>query len=42
MAYKIQFAASSKSQLGALSGSQRARILNAIETQLKYEPLVET
>lgn len=42
MPYRIEFAASVKSQLQALTAHQRATVLDAIESQLVHEPLVET
>jgi mRNA-degrading endonuclease RelE of RelBE toxin-antitoxin system len=42
MPYEIDFAASVKRQLEALTARQRATVLDAIEQQLTHEPLVET
>jgi len=42
MAYTIEFAQSVREQLRALSARQRATVLEAIEKQLPYQPLVET
>src|SRR4051812_48090993 len=42
MPYQIEFAASVKTQLEALTASQRALVLAVIEQQLVNEPLVET
>ena len=42
MAYEIEFAASVKLQVQALTADQRSRLWNAIEQQLLHEPLVET
>jgi hypothetical protein len=42
MAYEIEFAASVKPQVQALTADRRSRLWNAIEQQLRREPLVET
>ena len=42
MSYQIEFAASVKAQLEALSANDRVRLLEAIEQQLTHEPTVET
>ena len=42
MAYIIEFAASVKEHLKSLTANQRAKIIDSIEKQLVYEPLVET
>jgi mRNA-degrading endonuclease RelE of RelBE toxin-antitoxin system len=42
MAYEIRFAGSVKEQIRRLAGSQRARVLEAVEKQLSHEPLVES
>jgi len=42
MPYQVEFAASVRSQLSALTADERARVLAAVETQLLHEPLVET
>ncbi|MGH9363022.1 MAG: type II toxin-antitoxin system RelE family toxin [Thermoanaerobaculia bacterium] len=42
MTYRIRFAESVKGQLRKLSAGERAQLLDAIEQQLSYEPLVET
>ena len=42
MAYTIEFSESVKDHLKALTTNQRTIILDAIETQLKDEPLKET
>jgi mRNA-degrading endonuclease RelE of RelBE toxin-antitoxin system len=40
--YEVRFAASVKAQLHDLPAHKRALVLDAIETQLTHEPLVET
>ena len=40
--YEVRFAASVKAQLHDLHAHKRALVLDAIETQLTHEPLVET
>jgi mRNA-degrading endonuclease RelE of RelBE toxin-antitoxin system len=42
MPYDIEFAESVKAQLRQLTARDRAVVLDAIEMQLVYEPLVET
>ena len=42
MAYTIEFAESVKDQLRALTARQRTTVLDSIDKQLIYEPLVET
>ncbi len=42
MAYRIEFAESSKSHLKSLTARQRKKVIEAIETQLTHEPLNET
>ena len=42
MAYAIEIARSVVAQLEALSGAERARVLDGIERQLAHEPLRET
>lgn len=42
MAYAIEIARSVVAQLEALSGAERARVLDGIEKQLGQEPLRET
>ena len=42
MAYAIEIARSVLAQLEALSGAERARVLDGIERQLAHEPLRET
>ncbi len=42
MAYIIEFATSVKEQLKSLTANQCAKIIDSIEKQLVYEPLVET
>lgn len=42
MAYAIEIARSVVAQLEALSGAERARVLDGIERQLVHEPLRET
>ncbi len=42
MAYPIEIARSVVAQLEALSGAERARVLDGIERQLAHEPLRET
>ncbi len=42
MAYTIEFAESVSEQLRMLTARQRVMIFEAIETQLKHEPLRET
>ncbi len=41
-AYRLEFAASVKTHLAALTARQRAAVLDAIERQLGNEPLTET
>jgi len=42
MAYTVEFAESVKAQLRELTARQRSTLLDEIERQLVYEPLVET
>lgn len=42
MAYEIEFAESVKTQLKSLSTRERVIVIESIEEQLVYEPLVET
>jgi mRNA-degrading endonuclease RelE of RelBE toxin-antitoxin system len=42
MAYKIELTESAAEQLRRLNARKRSLALDAIETQLMYEPLVET
>jgi mRNA-degrading endonuclease RelE of RelBE toxin-antitoxin system len=42
VAYEVKFAASVKRQLQDLPAHERALVLEAVEVQLVYEPLVET
>jgi mRNA-degrading endonuclease RelE of RelBE toxin-antitoxin system len=42
VAYPIEIARSVVAQLEALSGAERARVLDGIERQLAHEPLRET
>ncbi len=42
MAYEIEFAESVKAQLKGFSARERSIVIEAIEEQLVYEPLVET
>ena len=42
MAYKIQFAESALSQLGALKANERALLVEQIETHLSQEPTVNS
>jgi len=42
MAYLIEFAESVKEQLKELPAYQRALVIEIIEKQLQYEPLIET
>jgi mRNA-degrading endonuclease RelE of RelBE toxin-antitoxin system len=42
MAYKIEFAKSTKQQLEKLTANQRAMVFESITKQLVHQPLVET
>ena len=42
MAYRIQFTESAEQHFADLSARQQAIVLNAVKTQLRYEPLRET
>jgi mRNA-degrading endonuclease RelE of RelBE toxin-antitoxin system len=42
MAYEIEFAESVKAQLKSLSARERVIVIESIEEQLVYEPLMET
>jgi len=42
MAYKIDFAVSTKEHLNYLTATQRAVVFDAVKKQLIYEPFVET
>ncbi len=42
MAYSVEFAASVREQLRALSARQRGIVIEVIERQLVHEPLTET
>lgn len=42
MAYRVDFAASAREQIRALSARQRATLFDVIERQLQHEPMVET
>lgn len=42
MPYELQFVASVKPQLDALTANQRSSVLKSIEEQLVHEPLTET
>jgi mRNA-degrading endonuclease RelE of RelBE toxin-antitoxin system len=42
VAYRIKFAEQADEQIGNLTAHRRARLLDAIETQLLHEPAVET
>lgn len=42
MAYKVAFAEAVTEHFRWLTAAERTRVLNAIERQLKHEPLVET
>ncbi|HEY6320158.1 MAG TPA: type II toxin-antitoxin system RelE/ParE family toxin [Thermoanaerobaculia bacterium] len=42
MAYKVEYAPDAVHHLGGLTARERATVLAAAETQLTYEPAVET
>ena len=42
MAYRIQFTESAEDHLSRLTARQQAIVLDAVRTQLRYEPLGET
>jgi mRNA-degrading endonuclease RelE of RelBE toxin-antitoxin system len=42
MAFSIEFAKSVKKQIRQLTADKRALLIDAIEKQLSYEPMIET